>query len=312
MTARRPKPAASLQERVTALEATLSPGERTVAHYLADHPEIAATANSRQLGLRTGSSNATVVRTVKSLGYTGLNDLKQSLLRVMVDRVNPAAVLTQQLDRLADKNAASKQILRASADLLTQAGQLLDEAAWQRCVDILDAAQSVLCYGIEQAGSIAYYLSLQLLRSGKQSRALTDTGIGVANGLLTLAAEDAVVIVAPLRYFREIDVVLTRAREVGAPVVLVTEALGMALEDRVDVVLQAPQSTPGLASEITVPLVFARGLSLEIAARHRSTALENHSLLNRLRANAVGGEVDVNRSTRSRAQRQSAPRRRPK
>jgi DNA-binding MurR/RpiR family transcriptional regulator len=310
MTARKAKLAASLQERVTALEGMLSPSERTVARYLADHPEIAATANSRELGQRTGRSNATVVRTVKSLGYAGLNDLKHSLLKVMVDRVNPAAVLTQQLDRLAGENAASKQILRASADLLTQAGQLLDEVAWQESVDIVDRANSVLCYGVEQAGSIAYYLSLQLIRSGKQSRALTDTGIGVANGLLTLAAEDAVVIIAPLRYFREIDVVLIRARQVGAPVVLITEALRMALEDRVDVVLQTPQSTPGLASEITVPLVLARALSLEIAGRHRSAALESHSLLNRLRATAAGGEVDVDRSTPNRPRRQT-PRRRP-
>ena len=300
-----PRRSASLQERVVALEARLSPGERAVARYLADHPEVAATANAVQLGVRTGSSNATVVRTVKSLGYDGLKDLKQSLLGVMIDRLNPAAVLSQQLGQLGDTNTASKQIVRASAQLLIQAAELLDESAFQASVDILDAASSVLCYGVEQAGSIAYYLSLQLTRSGKPSRTLTETGISIANGLITVGGADAVVIVAPLRYFREIDVVLSRAQDVGARTVLITEALGLSLEGRVDVVLQTPQSTLGLASEITVPLVLARAISLEIAARHRERALESHRLLNELRSHAVGGEIDIGPA----AQGRSHPRR---
>lgn len=294
------KTAASLHERVAALEPSLSPGERAVARYLSEHPEIAATASALELGDQTRSSNATVVRTVKSLGYSSLNELKNELLRAMVDRLNPSSVLTRQLDQLAAEDTVGRQVILASADLLRRQAELLDTSAWTAAVDILDQAASVLCYGVEQAGSVAYYLSLQLNRSGKTSRVLTETGISIANGLMTLAAGEAVVIIAPLRYFREVDAVLARAQEVGAPTVVITEALRLSLQDRVDVILQTPESTLGPASEITAPLVLARSLSLEIAARHHDMALASHDLLSKLRASAAGDNIDVNREVRRR------------
>lgn len=294
------KTAASLHERVAALEPSLSPGERAVARYLSEHPEIAATASALELGDQTRSSNATVVRTVKSLGYSSLNELKNELLRAMVDRLNPSSVLTRQLDQLAGEDTVGRQVILASADLLRRQAELLDTSAWTAAVDILDQAASVLCYGVEQAGSVAYYLSLQLNRSGKTSRVLTETGISIANGLMTLAAGEAVVIIAPLRYFREVDAVLARAQEVGAPTVVITEALRLSLQDRVDVILQTPESTLGPASEITAPLVLARSLSLEIAARHHDMALASHDLLSKLRASAAGDNIDVNREVRRR------------
>jgi len=298
MTTPVPETAASLHERVAALEPSLSPGERAVARYLSEHPEIAATASALELGERTRSSNATVVRTVKSLGYNSLNELKNELLRAMVDRLNPSSVLTRQLDQLAAEDTVGHQVILASADLLRRQAELLDSSAWAAAVDILDQAASVLCYGVEQAGSVAYYLSLQLNRSGKTSRVLTDTGISIANGLMTLSAGEAVVIIAPLRYFREVDAVLARAREVGAPTVVITEALRLSLQGRVDVILQTPESTLGPASEITAPLVLARSLSLEIAARHHDAALATHDLLSRLRASAAGDNIDVDSEVR--------------
>ena len=294
------KTAASLHERVAALEPSLSPGERAVARYLSEHPETAATASALELGEQTRSSNATVVRTVKSLGYGSLNELKDELLRAMVDRLNPSSVLTRQLDQLAAEDTVGRQVILASADLLRRQAELLNTSAWTAAVDILDQAASVLCYGVEQAGSVAYYLSLQLNRSGKTSRVLTETGISIANGLMTLAAGEAVVIIAPLRYFREVDAVLARAQEVGAPTVVITEALRLSLQDRVDVILQTPESTLGPASEITAPLVLARSLSLEIAARHHDTALASHDLLSKLRASAAGDNIDVNREVQRR------------
>jgi DNA-binding MurR/RpiR family transcriptional regulator len=94
--------------------------------------------------------------------------------------------------------------------------------------------------------------------------------------------------------------VLARAQEVGAPTVVITEALRLSLQDRVDVILQTPESTLGPASEITAPLVLARSLSLEIAARHHDTALASHDLLSKLRASAAGDNIDVNREVQRR------------
>ena len=59
----------TLDERLAASE--LSPAERRVARFLVDHGEEAAFLSAVEIGGQLGTSDATVVRTVKRLGYAG-------------------------------------------------------------------------------------------------------------------------------------------------------------------------------------------------------------------------------------------------
>lgn len=78
MTVAEPKPP-SLQERVAARIGTLTATERRVAEYLSTHPQEAAFSSAEELGRATGTSDASVVRTAKALGFDGLPGLKRSL-----------------------------------------------------------------------------------------------------------------------------------------------------------------------------------------------------------------------------------------
>src|SRR5690606_37504540 len=57
-----------LHERVAALADRMSACERTVAQYMADHPEIVVSCSAIQLAAQIGTSDATVVRAAKALG----------------------------------------------------------------------------------------------------------------------------------------------------------------------------------------------------------------------------------------------------
>ena len=284
---------APLHERVAALQSTLSPSEQAVALFLADHPDLVAVASAVELGERTKTSNATVIRTVKSLGYAGLPELKRTLVEDMAARRNPSAVLDQQIDRLDAEGAVADQVLLATTDLLQRTRRLLDPVAWRAAIDILDTAPSVLCYGIEQAGCVADFLAIELTRCGKPARSMTATGIGIANGLLTLTKTDAVVVIATLRHFREVDVILDRARALGSPIVLITEALGLALGDRVDAVLTTAQSTVAATSGVLAAMTLARALTFELSAHHRDRAVATLELLTKLRSQTVGTDLDM-------------------
>lgn len=284
-----------LHERVVAYQHDLAPTEQVVARFLAEHPDLVAVASAAELGARTGTSNATVVRTVKKLGYQGLPELRRVLLQTIVARRNPARVLGERIDRLTSSppDNAADRVLVATVDLLEQARHLVDDASWRRAVDILEGAESVLCYGNGQAGGVAEYLSIELLWSGRTARCLKSTGLDLSTGLLSLGRREAVVLIAPLRHFREVDVVIDRASEVGAPVILMSEALGMALADRVDVVLAMPQSTLTPTSEVLAPMTLAHALALDLAARDRRRAVATYELVTSLRAQVVGDELDV-------------------
>jgi DNA-binding MurR/RpiR family transcriptional regulator len=158
----------------------------------------------------------------------------------------------------------------------------------------LDGAEVVYCYGVEQAGSVAEIFAFHLTETGRRAVAIAKTGINLAAALLPLRKDDAILLVAPLRYFREIELVVSRASEIGAPVVLISEALGQTLSGRVEVVIATPQSTLGATSEVLVPLVLVDALGLEIAARHRNEAVAHREEWNRMRKAVVGASIDLN------------------
>jgi DNA-binding MurR/RpiR family transcriptional regulator len=282
-----------LHQRLAALEATLSPAERAVARYLTDHPDLVASATAVELGARTGTSNATVIRTVKALGYTGLPELKRILIQAIIDRRDPARVLDHRIDQLEAEGGIADKVLLATSELMTHARRLIDPAIWDKAVNLIVGAAGVTCYGVEQAGCVADCLAIELGRCGKPARSVKDTGIGITAGILPLRSEDTVVVIAPLRHFREIDVVVDHAKSLGAAVVLISEALGMAFEGRVDAVLNTPQTTLGLASELLTPMALVGALTLEVASRDRERAVRTHKLVNKLRSEVVGADVDV-------------------
>ncbi|GAA3737670.1 DNA-binding MurR/RpiR family transcriptional regulator [Spinactinospora alkalitolerans] len=280
------------RDRVTARIDSLSPRERAVTDFLLNHPSEAVTASAAELASLTGTSDATVVRTARSLGYSGLRELKRSVLDMLTARRDPALVLDQRLERLGGAKVFD-QVLADSADLLRRLPDVLDGRAFDAAVRLIEDAERVVVYGIGPASATARYLAVELGRMGRRCVAVEATGFRLADDLLGIGGGDAVVVLAPLRLFREIEALLARAEEVGAPVAVVTEALGPALRDRVRAVLSTPPSTSGAASENFASWLVAHAITMELAARDRSGSVAARQRLNRLRREIAGTEIDT-------------------
>lgn len=279
-------------ERVVALSSALAPGQRRVAEYMATHPDEVATSSATQLADLIGTSDATVVRTVQALGYSGLRDVKKELLDTIVRRRDPARVLDHRLNRMS-KHSQLDQVLAETIGLVEQLRQDIDPAAWEATVDAIVTSRAVLSYGIGPAGCIADYMAIMLGRIGVDARSVTRTGFGLADGLISLRPEDAVMVFAPLRLFREVEVVIAHAREVGATVLVISEALGTSLASRADVVIATPQSTINTTSETMAGFLLTHALTLSVAARTRDRSIRTMELLNHLRSEVAGRDLDA-------------------
>ncbi len=144
-------------------------------------------------------------------------------------------------------------------------------------------AEEVMIFGAGPSGIIAEYLALRLNRLGLKARHTADMGFRLPDALVPLSADDVVAIFAPARLFKEIEVIIDHAEEVGAPVVLITDALGPALGDRVAVTLLATLSASGATRETLGSLAVVDALALAVASQLGERALETSELLARLR-----------------------------
>ena len=258
----------------------LSPKERSVAEFYADHGEEAAFLSAAEIARRLGTSDATVVRAVKALGYSGIPELRRELIDALRARATPAVRLGRSLeDAGADPLG---HVVELGLELI-EGVRAIDRAEFDDAVAVLAGAERVLAFGLGPNGPLAEYFALRLGRFGRPAHAITASGLLLADQLLGVREEDAMLLLAYERLEPNAEVALARANEVGTPVVLVTDTLGAKLADRVDVTLPAPRTRGGTLSAAVATMTVLDALLLALAAADRVRSLAALAELNDLR-----------------------------
>lgn len=275
----------SLQDRITSRLATMTKAERRVAQYLRNHSRDVIFATAEQIAAAAETSDATVVRTARTLGYSGLLELRHSLTEQVVQATSPSAQLRHRHD---DSQPSAVSLL---ADVFTEAADRLadtlrrtDEAEFEKAVETLAEAREVVSFGIGPSEMAAAYLALRLRRIGRRARVTGATGFRLADDLLDLSEGDVVVLYSPSRLLGEIDVVLDHARDVGAKAVLISDSLGPVFADRVHVALPAVHTGSGFTGETLTSLTVTDALVLGVMAKDEARAIERSELLTALRS----------------------------
>lgn len=276
----------SLEERVAARHDSLSAAERKVARYLADHPEGAAFASAAELGQLTETSDATVVRTVKALGYDGLPGLKESLRDNIRERLMPAGRLNDCRD--GEPETILAQVLSASGRLLDEAQRTIRPESFAAAVELIASARETLILGSGGPDVLGEYLALRLARLRRPARTTMASGARLADDLFPMTSEDVLVVVIHQRSSRDVEVALDHAAAVGAKVVLITDTLAEALAGRVAVSISAPCGDTSTFRIQANTLAVFEALALAVAAVDRESTLtamaELDDLRDRLRA----------------------------
>lgn len=277
-------PTGSLDERVAARQNSLSAAERRVARYLADSPEEVAFSSAGTLGQLTETSDATVIRTVKSLGYAGLPALRRALQENIRERLTPAGRLEHSLDSMGpDPAEVLNMVISESIQLLEEASRTLRPDNFTEAVRIICQARETLVLGVGWLGILGSYLALRLNRMRHEARSTAASGFMLADDLLRLSAEDVVILLAHQTVTNEIDVALDHAAQVGARVVLVTDRLAEALSGRVETSISAPLSGTTSFSVQATTIAVLDALVLAIAAQDRQASVDSMAEMHRLR-----------------------------
>lgn len=275
-----------LRSRIAQKWETLSKAERAVCGVLTGNTaEHLLYASAAELGSESKTSNATVIRTLQSLGYAGLSELKQEVAAPFTSAVAPEVRLRQRIEFLGQNLATIQQeVWREAESLVALGAQGNSDEEYSAAIDVLIHARTVYCYGLGASGIAADHLSLRLRRTGVATRRLAVDGFRLADELLELSAHDAVVIFAPGRVTRDIEALLDRAQRVGAKVLLITDELRESLSGRVTAVLAAPHTPTGITAEGLIGILIADVIVQGIVAVGPDTALRVSQELNELRA----------------------------
>ncbi|MFD1848619.1 MurR/RpiR family transcriptional regulator [Oceanobacillus bengalensis] len=167
----------------------LPPSEKKIATYIIQNPQEAISLTAKELGTRSSTSGAAVIRLCKSLNLNGFQDLK---LRIAGDLqkkntpefsdIEPNEPLRSVIEKMTNNTI---QTIRKTADLIN-----VDEV--EKAVQVLRNARRIHFIGIGASGIIAQDAEQKFIRINKTAYAYTDTHMA-ATQIANANEEDVVV-----------------------------------------------------------------------------------------------------------------------
>lgn len=206
-----------------------------MAEALLSRIDDVADLSAAKLAAAAGTSPATVVRTCQSLGYSGLNELRDSLMSEAMAANSPA-----------DDNpvgAALERTIAAGIEQIESMASILDRDQFTRAVDALVEARRVLVVTLSDLAMLGHYTVFHFAMVGR----------------IAEAPSDAITLHALAKLLRPGDVCLAightgtnsltirvaqAAREEGATVIAVTSFARGALADLAHIHLAVGTTRP--------------------------------------------------------------------
>lgn len=279
----------SFEDRIAPLLATMPLAERRMARFFADNKQATVLGSATQIAARAGTSDATVVRTAQSLGFRGLAELREVMLADLLGAPAPSERLERTLDEAGGSGArVLRHALEAHEGVLATLKTEGFGRRFEGSLALLGLAEVRHVFGIGPSGSVATYAALQFNRIGLRSAAMDVSGIALADRLMAIGPNDAVLMFAYAPIYREVEATLEQAREVGVPVVLVTDDLGSFIADMVHEVLRVPRGKAGHLAMHGSTTVLVDAMVAGLAALHRDASMESLASLSRLRGRLDG------------------------
>ncbi len=284
----------SFESRLAASRERLGPTELRVAQFFRENREEVLVSSASALAARTGTSDATVIRTVKGLGYIGMAQFRRELAGELRGDLSLASRMARTLKEVGDAPGASfGSTLQSHQHALERLRRDISPALFEAVVESIASAPRVLIFGIGPSSAMASYFAMQLGRFGIDAGCLTDTGLLLADGLHKLRPSDLLIMLAFGRPYREITVLIEHAVSLDLATILITDTLDTKLNRRVDHVLRVERGRVDALSLHTATLGLIEAVLVGIAAKRPTKTVASLKMLNSLRTKVAGQFMEL-------------------
>lgn len=196
---------------------SLNPAEQLVAAYVQSNPEEAAVHSLQALASAVGTSDTTVLRFCRSIGYTGFQDFKLSLLPELLTRGAP---VREQLESGQTASGYGMYRDRVSDDVTTTLNNLRATDIQRSSVAIRNAYLTTII-GVASSNGIAKVLENSLRSIGINAQSLSDR-VEIERKATMFRSDEVVIGISHSGTAPEVAIGLERARERGAFTIAVT------------------------------------------------------------------------------------------
>jgi DNA-binding MurR/RpiR family transcriptional regulator len=217
---------------------TLRPAEQRVAAAIIDDPAGVSESSISKLAEQCMTSEATVLRFCRAVGFRGYPDLRMALTRdvTLQEATSHHGPLDGTIHASDDLRTIVAKITANDAQAIDDTVAALDLHALERAVEAVTTARKIDIYGAGASGVVAEDLHQKLRRIGLAASGVADAHVALTSASL-LTPEDVAVGISHAGTTADTVDMLHVAKENGATTIAVTNVPRSPLAGHADHVL---------------------------------------------------------------------------
>jgi DNA-binding MurR/RpiR family transcriptional regulator len=217
-------------------ERTLSPKHQRLAQYIAGHYRTAAALTAAQLALEMGTSEATVIRLARELGYEGFPELRRQLHGMIREDLNSLELLARERSRSGRRDTLSAMIT-TEVNHLNNLAVEVSRPDLTRLVEGLVSANRVYVAGHRASASLAHFFGYSLAKVHPDVVTLTGESDISFDAFRSVPPDSWMIAIGFARYPHETVELVDFARHEGITVGAITDRVLSPLAKRADLSL---------------------------------------------------------------------------
>lgn len=149
---------------------SLSRAEKAVAESVLENPEAVAQLTLAQLSRESRSSDATVIRFARAIGFDGFTAMQKAFAGCISVNDDPSLLSVMQSDDMA---SILKKVYQSNIQILSDTLELAD-ASYDRALDAMLRARAIHFFGVGDAHAACEQASMKISRMGIPSTSHSD------------------------------------------------------------------------------------------------------------------------------------------
>ncbi len=232
-----------------------SPKLKNVANYILSNSDSVQYFTITVLARETATSEATVIRLCRDLGFKGYSDFRMALA-IEINQPQARQKKTKRSDNSDLIHVATKNAMTSLQDT----SDLIDRTQVQRICKLIHESNNIYCVGVGASNVVGHYLSYRLTRIGKCSIIFEDTHIAAMRSV-TSKQGDMWFVISSSGSTKDVVYTAKKAQGQQIPVVSLTNIRHSPLSANSDEVLVAacpegPLTGGSFASKVSALLLI--------------------------------------------------------
>lgn len=213
--------------KIISMQPNYTMSENEISQYVINHAEFIVSSTITTLAKETGTSEASINRFCKKIGYKGFNGFKIALAQEnFYNSMKKQTTYSSETGFIESMTMDYRQMLMNTSSML-------DEKVVFQAVEYIKSAQNIQILSLFNYSFVAHELEFKLNLIGMPAKSHTDI-LDMRINTENIGEKDLAIIIAPTILSKDIYQAVTTCHEHGAKIITITSYDSHKLDDLVD------------------------------------------------------------------------------